>query len=73
MRGRVSGLGNALKILSKSCGTTSTALWLGELLGGSYGRWRQRLREWCYDAGDKKGQQRKARPKAVTPTTGRKT
>lgn len=45
-------------IVSKSCGTTSAALWLGELLGGSYDRWRQRLREWCYNAGEKKGQQR---------------
>src|SRR6185312_15078744 len=45
-------------IVSKSCGTTSAALWLGELLGGSYDRWRQRLREWCYDAGDKKGHRR---------------
>src|SRR5438876_8317495 len=45
-------------IVSKSCGTTSAALWLAELLGGSYDAWRQRLREWCYDGSEKKGRQR---------------
>ena len=45
-------------IVCKQCGTTSGAAWLAELLGGSYHSWRQRLREWCYNAQDKKGQQR---------------
>lgn len=45
-------------IVSRSCGTTSAAMWLSELLGGSYDAWRQRLREWCYQASDKKGTQR---------------
>ena len=48
-------------IMSQSCGTSSAALWRGELLGGSYDAWRQRLREWCYDAHEKKGRQRSAR------------
>lgn len=29
------------------------------MLGGKPGAWRQRLREWCYDAQDKKGEQRR--------------
>ena len=45
-------------ILGKSCGITTAACWLASLLGGSDAAWRQRLREWCYDAGDKKGKQR---------------
>ena len=45
-------------IVCKSCGTTSAAQWLGELLGDKYEAWRQRLREWCYDARDKKGAHR---------------
>lgn len=45
-------------IVSRSCGTTSAALWLGELLGGRYDAWRQRLREWCYNAREKKGKHR---------------
>lgn len=45
-------------IVCKSCGTTSGALWLSELLGGKYDAWRQRLREWCYHAEDKKGTHR---------------
>jgi hypothetical protein len=45
-------------IVSQRCGTTSGAMWLSELLGGSGDAWRQRLREWCYDAGEKHGKQR---------------
>ena len=45
-------------VVSQRCGTTSGAMWLSELLGGSYDAWRQRLREWCYDAGEKHGKQR---------------
>src|SRR5437667_10350029 len=42
-------------VLAKSCGTTSVAALLADLLGTSYESVRQRLREWCYDAADKKG------------------
>ena len=45
-------------IVSQRCGTTSGAIWLSELLGGSAQAWRQRLREWCYGAAEKKGKQR---------------
>jgi hypothetical protein len=33
-------------------------MWLSELLGGKADTWRQRLREWCYPAQQKKGKQR---------------
>ncbi len=45
-------------VLAKSCGITSVAALLADLLGPSFSTMRQRLREWCYDAADKKGQQR---------------
>ena len=45
-------------ILARSCGTTVVAAWLSQTQGGKVEAWRQRLREWCYDAADKKGQQR---------------
>jgi hypothetical protein len=45
-------------VLAKSCGITSVAALLADLLDTSYSTMRQRLREWCYDAQDKKGQQR---------------
>lgn len=45
-------------ILGKSCGITTGACWLAATVGGTYDAWRQRLREWCYDAADKKGKQR---------------
>jgi len=45
-------------VISQSCGTTSAAMWLAELLGGTYDAWRQRLREWCYDSCEKKGAHR---------------
>lgn len=45
-------------IVCKQCGTTSGAAWLAELLGGRPNAWRQRLREWCYNAEDKKGKRR---------------
>ena len=41
------------------CGLSRTSLWLALMLGGKPGAWRQRLREWCYDAQDKKGEQRR--------------
>ena len=42
-------------VLAKSCGITSVAAILAEGLGSSFGTLRQQLREWCYDAADKKG------------------
>ena len=45
-------------VLAKSCGITSVAALLADLLDTSYSTMRQRLREWCYDAKDKKGEQR---------------
>ena len=45
-------------VVSQSCGTTTAAMWLSELLGGKADTWRQRLREWCYPAQQKKGNQR---------------
>lgn len=45
-------------VLAKSCGMTSVAALLAELLGSSCSTVRQQLREWCYDAKDKKGEHR---------------
>ena len=45
-------------VLAKSCGITSVAALLAGLLDTSYWTMRQRLREWCYDKSDKKGEQR---------------
>jgi len=45
-------------VLAKSCGITSVAALLARLLDVSYSTMRQRLREWCYDAEDKKGEKR---------------
>lgn len=45
-------------VLAKSCGITSVAALLADLLVCSFDTMRQRLREWCYDAEDKKGKQR---------------
>ena len=45
-------------VLAKSCGITSVAALLADLLGSSVSTQRQRLREWCYDATDKKGAHR---------------
>ena len=42
-------------VLAKSCGITSVAAILAQGLGSSFGTLRQQLREWCYDAADKKG------------------
>jgi hypothetical protein len=40
------------------CGMTMVGAWLARAVGGTQGSWRQRLREWCYDAADKKGEPR---------------
>ncbi len=45
-------------VLAKSCGITSVVALLADLLGSSESTLRQQLREWCYDAADKKGKQR---------------
>src|SRR5947199_3532775 len=45
-------------VLAKSCGTTSVAAVLADLLKSSVSTLRQQLREWCYDAADKKGEHR---------------
>src|SRR5437868_4919839 len=45
-------------VLAKSCGITSVVALLAPLVGQSESTLRQRLREWCYDAKDKKGKQR---------------
>jgi hypothetical protein len=45
-------------LVTQSCGLTTVATFLAGLLGRSYEAQRQQLREWCYDAPDKRGQQR---------------
>jgi hypothetical protein len=45
-------------ITLKSVGQTQVSTWLALMLGGKVGAWRQRLREWCYEAPAKKGEQR---------------
>ena len=45
-------------VLAKSCGITSVAALLADLLNSSVSTLRQQLREWCYDAADKKGEHR---------------
>jgi hypothetical protein len=45
-------------VLAKSCGITSVVGVLAPLVETSESSLRQRLREWCYDATDKKGAQR---------------
>jgi hypothetical protein len=47
-------------ILAKSCGITTVCATLALQLGCSEGSLTQRLREWCYDAKDKKGTKRQA-------------
>ena len=45
-------------VLARSCGITSVAVVLAPLLGAKENTVRQRLREWCYDAADKRGPKR---------------
>src|SRR5207245_1558181 len=45
-------------VLAKSCGITTVAALLAELTRCSFAPMRQRLRGWCYDAQDKKGEHR---------------
>lgn len=46
--------------VTRSCGRSTVALFLAMLLQQKEGTVAQRLREWCYDARDKRGQQRQA-------------
>jgi len=45
-------------LVTQSCGLTTVAAFLAHLLGRSYDAQRQQLREWCYDAPDKRGHRR---------------
>jgi hypothetical protein len=45
-------------VLARSCGITSVAALLAPLLGAKENTVRQRLREWCYAAADKRGAKR---------------
>jgi hypothetical protein len=45
-------------LVTQSCGVTTVATFLATLLGRSYDAQRQQLREFCYDAADKRGRQR---------------
>src|SRR6266700_5256129 len=45
-------------VLAQSCGITTVAALLADLTKTSLSTMRQRLREWCYDAQDKKGEHR---------------
>jgi len=55
---KVLALWSLAMIMVGSCGTTLVGAWLSCTVGGPEDAWRQRLREWCYDAQDKKGAQR---------------
>lgn len=46
-------------VFARSCGTTLCGAWLAQLVGGTEVAWRQRLREWYYDACDKTGAHRR--------------
>ena len=43
-------------VLTHSCGITTVGAFLAGLLGKKESTMRQQLREWCYEAEDKKGQ-----------------
>lgn len=47
-------------VLAQRCGQTSVAAVLAQVLGQREATVRQRLREWCYAASDKRGAQRQA-------------
>ncbi len=46
-------------VLAKACGITLVSAALALQLGGKEASMAQRLREWCYDAADKKGSKRR--------------
>ena len=45
--------------VARTCGRRTVAYFLGELLGQRTATVEQRLREWCYDAADKRGERRR--------------
>src|SRR5438552_1984506 len=47
-------------MVTQSCGLTTVAVFLAGLRGRRYAAQRQQLREWCYDAADKRGPKRQA-------------
>jgi hypothetical protein len=55
---RVLALWSMGMLLLGSCGISQISALLALLLEGKEGNWRQRLREWLYDAKDKKGSHR---------------
>jgi len=63
---KVLALWSMTMIVVGSCGTTVVGAWLSCTVGGSEESWRQRWREWCYDAQDKKGAQRSERGSDVS-------
>ncbi len=52
---RVLALWSYGMVLTQSCACHTIALFWGLVLGDGYHALRQRLREWCYDAADKRG------------------
>ncbi len=48
------------RVLTQLCAGPTIAAFLGLLSGEGYHALRQRLREWCYDASDKRGLNRQA-------------
>jgi len=55
---RVLGLYSFGMVMMRSCGMRSVAIFLAALVGSKENTIRQRLREFCYDAGDKRGRGR---------------
>ncbi|HEY8743426.1 MAG TPA: hypothetical protein VIU62_10020, partial [Chloroflexota bacterium] len=45
-------------VLERSCALTAVTIFLAEWQGRKEGTVRQQLREWCYPAGQKRGDQR---------------
>lgn len=56
---QVLGLWSYAIVLVKSCGITQVSNWLADVLEVPRGRLRQRLREWDYEAGAKRGRKRR--------------
>jgi len=57
---RVLALWSYGMVLTQSCACHTIAVFLGLCSGEGYHALRQRLREWCYDASDKRGLNRQA-------------
>jgi hypothetical protein len=56
---RVLALWSYGMVLTRSCGITTVAVFVSGLLNRKEDAVRQQLREWCYDAADKKGREGK--------------